>query len=147
MSDRAENYDKLKAELAEKEPGLTVYKDGHRVARRSEIIIYSVETAFLDAVVAQDGPSTKIGAIVSAQTSVKAPKQTPFDAYPPTDVAIISCHSLHGPTVDTTGQPLVLPITSQPLASRLKAAFPFAPSCTGQHHTCKFGFAIAVAFN
>ncbi|KAK0540742.1 prephenate dehydrogenase (NADP(+)) [Tilletia horrida] len=108
VCDRAENYDKLKAELAEKEPALTVYKDGHYVARRSDIIIYSVEAAFLDAVVAQYGPSTKIGAIVSAQTSVKAPEQKAFDAHLPTDVAIISCHSLHGPKVDTTGQPLVL---------------------------------------
>ncbi|KAE8270468.1 hypothetical protein A4X09_0g1865 [Tilletia walkeri] len=108
VCDRPENYEALKAELAEKEPGLTVYKDGHFVSRRSDVIIYSVEAAFLDAVVAQYGPSTKIGAIVSAQTSVKAPEQKAFDAHLPQDVSIISCHSLHGPKVDTTNQPLVL---------------------------------------
>jgi len=52
--------------------------------------------------------ATKIGAIVSAQTSVKAPEQKAFDAHLPSDVSIISCHSLHGPKVDTAGQPLVL---------------------------------------
>ncbi|KAE8229023.1 hypothetical protein CF326_g6023 [Tilletia indica] len=108
VCDRPENYESLRAELAEKEPGLTVYKDGHFVSRRSDVIIYSVEAAFLDAVVAQYGPSTKIGAIVSAQTSVKAPEQKAFDAHLPQDVSIISCHSLHGPKVDTTNQPLVL---------------------------------------
>ncbi|KAK0533413.1 prephenate dehydrogenase (NADP(+)) [Tilletia horrida] len=71
------------------------------VARRSDIITYTVEAAFLHAV--EYGPSTKIGAIVSAQTSVKPPEQTAFDAHLPTDVAIISSHSLHWPTVDTTG--------------------------------------------
>ncbi|CAD6891189.1 unnamed protein product [Tilletia controversa] len=108
VCDRAENYETLKADLAEKEPGLTVHKDGYFVSRRSDVIFYSVEAAFLDAVVAQYGPSTKIGAIVSAQTSVKAPEQKAFDAHLPADVSIISCHSLHGPKVDTTNQPLVL---------------------------------------
>ncbi|KAK0545228.1 prephenate dehydrogenase (NADP(+)) [Tilletia horrida] len=108
VCDRAENYEALKSELAQRQPSLTVCKDGHFVSRCSDIIIYSVEAAFLDAVVAQYGPSTKIGAIVSAQTSVKAPEQQAFDKHLPADVSIISCHSLHGPKVDTAGQPLVL---------------------------------------
>lgn len=87
---------------------MTVLRDGHHVARRSDFIIYSVEAAYIDDVVAQYGPSTKLGAIVSGQTSVKAPEKQAFEAHLPSDVYIISCHSLHGPKVDTTDQPLVL---------------------------------------
>ena len=52
--------------------------------------------------------ATKLGAIVAGQTSVKAPEKTAFEAYLPEDVHIVSCHSLHGPTVPPLGQPLVL---------------------------------------
>jgi prephenate dehydrogenase (NADP+) len=49
-----------------------------------------------------------MGAIVSGQTSVKAPEKIAFEKHLPLDTYIISCHSLHGPKVDTVGQPLVL---------------------------------------
>lgn len=49
-----------------------------------------------------------MGAVVSGQTSVKDPEKKAFERYLPEDAYIISCHSLHGPKVDTTGQPLVL---------------------------------------
>lgn len=49
-----------------------------------------------------------MGAIVSGQTSVKDPEKRAFETHLPEDAYIISCHSLHGPKVDTTGQPLVL---------------------------------------
>lgn len=49
-----------------------------------------------------------MGAIVSGQTSVKAPERKAFETHLPQDTSIISCHSLHGPKVDTAGQPLVL---------------------------------------
>lgn len=52
--------------------------------------------------------ATKIGAIVSGQTSVKAPERSAFEKHLPSDTEIISCHSLHGPKVDPAGQPLVL---------------------------------------
>lgn len=52
--------------------------------------------------------AAKIGSIISGQTSVKAPEKAAFDKHLPQDVHIISCHSLHGPKVDPTGQPLVL---------------------------------------
>lgn len=106
VCDRPEQYEKLQSEL--KDSGMTVYRDGHYVARKSDFIIYSVEAAYIDDVVAQYGPSTKLGAIVSGQTSVKAPEKQAFDTHLPSDVHIISCHSLHGPKVDTTDQPLVL---------------------------------------
>lgn len=52
--------------------------------------------------------ASKIGSIVSGQTSVKAPEKAAFEKHLPKDVFVISCHSLHGPKVDTAGQPLVL---------------------------------------
>ena len=51
--------------------------------------------------------ATKVGAIVGGQTSVKAPERTAFEKYLPPDVDIVSCHSLHGPTVSPEGEPLV----------------------------------------
>ena len=52
--------------------------------------------------------ATKVGAIVSGQTSVKAPEKAAFEKYLPQDVHIVSCHSLHGPSVSPLGQPLVV---------------------------------------
>jgi prephenate dehydrogenase (NADP+) len=59
--------------------------------------------------------ATKVGAIVAGQTSVKAPEKAAFEKYLPEDVHIVSCHSLHGPTVSPLDQPLVsknLPLIS-----------------------------------
>jgi prephenate dehydrogenase (NADP+) len=52
--------------------------------------------------------ATKIGAVVAGQTSVKAPEKAAFEAHLPEDIHIVSCHSLHGPSVPPLGQPLVL---------------------------------------
>ncbi|MCJ1409985.1 prephenate dehydrogenase (NADP(+)) [Ptychographa xylographoides] len=52
--------------------------------------------------------ATKQGAIVGGQTSCKAPEVAAFERHLPADVEIISCHSLHGPNVDSNGQPLVI---------------------------------------
>ena len=78
------------------------------MSRISDWIIYSVEAEHVDEVVAKYGPSTKVGAIVGGQTSCKAPELAAFDKYLPSDVEIVSCHSLHGPSVDPRGQPLVI---------------------------------------
>lgn len=51
--------------------------------------------------------ATKVGAIVGGQTSCKAPELDAFEKHLPTDVEILSCHSLHGPKVNPNGQPLV----------------------------------------
>jgi prephenate dehydrogenase len=53
--------------------------------------------------------ATKLGAIVGGQTSCKAPEMAAFEQHLPNDVEIISCHSLHGPGVNSKGQPLVRP--------------------------------------
>lgn len=109
---------------------MNVVKDGHAVSRVADYTIYSVEAEYIDAVVAQYGPcecvgicslllasffpltgistsATKIGAVVGGQTSVKAPERAAFEKYLPADVDIVSCHSLHGPTVSPEGEPLV----------------------------------------
>ena len=51
--------------------------------------------------------ATKVGAIVGGQTSCKAPELAAFERHLPSDVEIVSCHSLHGPKVNPKGQPLV----------------------------------------
>ncbi|KAJ6531347.1 prephenate dehydrogenase [Mycena capillaripes] len=107
VCDQPAKYEALKADYSGV-PGVTVFPDGHGVARSSDFIMYSVEAEFIDRVVAQYGPSTKIDAVVAGQTSVKAPEKAAFEKYLPADVHIVSCHSLHGPGVSPVGQPLVL---------------------------------------
>eukprot|EP01135_Chromosphaera_perkinsii_P000077 Nk52_evm28s24 gene=Nk52_evmTU28s24 len=88
--------------------GIYIYKDGHQVSRRSDYIFYSVETSNIDKVVSLYGPSSKMGAIIAGQTSVKAPEIAAFEKYIPSDCHIVTCHSLHGPRVDPKGQSLVV---------------------------------------
>lgn len=45
---------------------------------------------------------------MGGQTSCKDPEIKAFEEHLPADVDIVSCHSLHGPNVDTRNQPLVL---------------------------------------
>ncbi|GAA5964980.1 hypothetical protein JCM21900_004693 [Sporobolomyces salmonicolor] len=107
VCDLPEKYDQL-VEYCHGKDRVVAMRDGHYVSRESDFIIYSVEAAFLDRVVAQYGPSTKVGAIVSGQTSVKAPERAAFEKYLPEDVKIVSIHSLHGPTVPPDGQALII---------------------------------------
>ncbi|KAL4244874.1 Prephenate dehydrogenase [NADP(+)] [Abortiporus biennis] len=107
VCDLPNKYDSLKAKYAGV-PGVHVLRDGHGVSRISDWIMYSVEAEFIDKVVAEYGPSTKVGAIVAGQTSVKTPEREAFEKHLPEDVHIVSCHSLHGPSVPPKGQPLVL---------------------------------------
>ncbi|KAI0636555.1 Prephenate dehydrogenase [Trametes polyzona] len=107
ICDLPSKYEALKAKY-EGVPGIRVLQNGHLVSRVSDWIMYSVEAEYIERVVADYGPSTKVGAIVAGQTSVKAPEKTAFEKYLPEDVEIVSCHSLHGPTVSPVGQPLVL---------------------------------------
>ncbi|KIW66705.1 hypothetical protein PV04_06010 [Phialophora macrospora] len=105
--DRPDKFQTLQEEY-ENEKGINVLPNGHLVSRASDWIIYSVEAELIEKIVAEYGPSTKVGAIVGGQTSCKAPELAAFDKYLPSDVEIVSCHSLHGPAVDPTGQPLVV---------------------------------------
>ncbi|KAK0646553.1 hypothetical protein B0T16DRAFT_164673 [Cercophora newfieldiana] len=105
--DREEKYDDLVEEFAGNS-NVQILRNGHLVSRASSYIIYSVEAAAIGCVVAQFGPSTRLGAIVGGQTSCKDPEIKAFEEHLPSDVDIVSCHSLHGPSVDPKGQPLVL---------------------------------------
>lgn len=106
--DREERYEELKESLSSLLPDVEIYKNGFYVSRVADYIIYSVEAENIDKIVSLYGPSTKVNAIVGGQTSCKSPEIAAFEKYLPGDVEIVSVHSLHGPRVDTTGQPLVL---------------------------------------
>ncbi|KAK6352976.1 prephenate dehydrogenase (NADP(+)) [Orbilia brochopaga] len=106
--DTPEKYAGLKAEFEGGGSPITIVENGHLVSRCSDYIIYNVPAESIDAVVKLYGPSTKMGAIVGGQTSCKAPEIAAFEAHLPSDVEIISCHSLHGPRVDSRGQPLAV---------------------------------------
>jgi prephenate dehydrogenase (NADP+) len=96
----------LESELAG--TGVNILDDGIAVSRRSDLIIYSVEAHNIGEAAARYGPSTKPGAIVSGQTSVKTPEIEAFEKYLPKDVSIIPIHSLHGPSVAMKGQTMVV---------------------------------------
>ncbi|KAI0241814.1 prephenate dehydrogenase (NADP(+)) [Massospora cicadina] len=99
--------------------GIRLWRDGYAVTRRSDYIIYSVEAENIGRAVAQYGPASKVGAVVggqvsyrtaliAAKTSVKAPEIHAFEAHLPADTEIVTCHSMHGPNVDPTAQPLAV---------------------------------------
>jgi prephenate dehydrogenase (NADP+) len=96
------------AETKGEQKNIEIFPNGHFVSRSSDWIMYSVEAKNIDAVVARYGPSTKQGAIVGGQTSTKAPEIAAFEKHLPSDVQIVTCHSLHGPGVNPAGQPLVI---------------------------------------
>jgi prephenate dehydrogenase (NADP+) len=88
--------------------GYVVCKDGYGITRKCDFVIYCVEAAVIDFVVAKYGPTMKLGSIACGQTSVKHPEIRAFEEHLPTDVHIVTCHSLHGPNVDPKGQPMVI---------------------------------------
>ncbi|KAI0015445.1 prephenate dehydrogenase [Xylariomycetidae sp. FL0641] len=105
--DKADQYEGLCQEFSSRN-NIQILRNGHLVSRASDYIIYSVEAAAIGRVVSEYGPSTKQNAIVGGQTSCKDPEIKAFEEHLPPDVDIVSCHSLHGPKVDTKDQPLVL---------------------------------------
>lgn len=107
VCDRPERYESLRADYKDR-PNVEVMTNGHLVSRAADFIIYSVDAEFLESVVAQYGPSTKPGAIVAGQTSVKAPERAAFEKCLPSDVKICSVHSLHGPSISPDGEALIL---------------------------------------
>ena len=102
-------FDRLAELRMELHPvGIEVLLDGHEVSRKSDFIIYCVEAEKIDAVVGQFAKSTKYGAIVAGQTSVKHPEIAAFEKHLPADAHIVTAHSLHGPGFSTKGQTLVV---------------------------------------
>ncbi|KAH9248413.1 hypothetical protein BASA81_013953 [Batrachochytrium salamandrivorans] len=73
---------------------------GFAVVRRCDFVVFSVEAMSIKAVVSKFGPAMK--------TSVKTPEIAAFEEFLPPDVQIVTCHSLHGPSVNPSGQPLVV---------------------------------------
>lgn len=104
--DLPENHDKLEQELGPL--GIKIVDNGKDIARISDLVIYSVEAEKLEQVVAECGPSTRYGAIVAGQTSVKTPEVTIFEKYLPADAQIITFHAMHGPGFEPEGQKLIL---------------------------------------
>jgi prephenate dehydrogenase (NADP+) len=88
--------------------GYKVYKDGFSITRKCDFVMFSVEAASIDMVVSKYGPSMKVNSIACGQTSVKSPEINAFERYLPEDCSIVTCHSLHGPGVDPSGQPMVV---------------------------------------
>lgn len=105
-SDLPEFYEQLLTEL--NPLGIEVLTDGNAVSRKCDIIFYAVEAEKITEVVQRYGSSTKYGAIVAGQTSVKHPEIAAFEKYLPRDVNIITCHSLHGPGFDSKDQTLIV---------------------------------------
>lgn len=104
--DKDELYEQMKDKF--KDYKFTVLRNGHYVSRVSDFIIYSVEAESIRKIVSMYGPSSKFGSIVGGQTSCKEPEVEAFEYWLPKDNKIITLHSLHGPNVNTMGQPLVL---------------------------------------
>jgi prephenate dehydrogenase (NADP+) len=104
--DLPENRARLEEELAPYD--IKVMDSGKDVSRISDLIIYSVEADRMPQVVGEFGSSTKYGAIVAGQTSVKTPEITTFEKYLPADAQIITFHGMHGPGFKPKGQKLIL---------------------------------------
>ncbi len=104
--DLPQNRDALNEELGTL--NIKILTDGVAVSRICDFILYSVEAENIEKVVAQCGPSTKFGAVVAGQTSVKAPEIAAFEKHLPKDTQILTCHALYGPAVNPVGQTLVL---------------------------------------
>lgn len=104
--DREELFEELKLKHANSKFELVL--NGHYVSRVSDYTIYSVEAANIDKIVGMYGASTKLGSIVGGQTSCKYAEIAAFEKHIPSDVRIVTVHSLHGPKVNTEDQPLVI---------------------------------------
>ncbi|RQO66126.1 prephenate dehydrogenase/arogenate dehydrogenase family protein [Pedobacter sp. KBW06] len=105
-SDLPERRDELNEAL--NPHGITILEDGKEVSRICDVIFYAVESEKIEQVLAMYGSSTKYGAIVAGQTSVKHPEIVAFEKYLPKDIQIITCHSLHGPGFDPAGQKMIV---------------------------------------
>lgn len=91
-------------QLEEALPNVKILDDAVAISRISDLIMYAVETENIDEVVRLAGPSTKFGAIVTGQTSVKTPEINAFEKHLPKDVQILGSHALFGPSISPQGQ-------------------------------------------
>ncbi len=106
--DLPEHRKALQIYFDERDLPVKVLADGVQLSRLCDMILYCVETSSIIEVVKHFGPSTKYGAIVGGQTSVKTPEFNAFSKYLPSDTQIITNHALFGPHVDTSNQTQIL---------------------------------------
>lgn len=99
-------YESLLEQFAD--TSVTILETAASVARKADFLLYAVEAANIAKVVAETSNSIKFGSIVAGQTSVKTPEIAAFEKYLPSDVYIVTCHSLHGPAFSTEGQKLIV---------------------------------------
>jgi prephenate dehydrogenase (NADP+) len=103
---RPENFHALEREF--ENTNIHILEDGIAVSRICDFILYSVEAENIKNVIQKYGPSTKFGAIVSAQTSVKSQEFEALRDYIPQDAQLVSCHALYGPTVNPNQQTIIV---------------------------------------
>jgi prephenate dehydrogenase (NADP+) len=87
---------------------IKVLENGKEVSRLSDVVIYSVEADRMEQVVAECSSSTRFGAIVAGQTSVKHPEIALFEKYLPANANIVTFHAMHGPGFEPKGQKLII---------------------------------------
>ncbi|KAJ1506327.1 prephenate dehydrogenase (NADP(+)) [Coelomomyces lativittatus] len=104
VCDVPENYQRLKGRF----PQYNVCHDGHIVHQISDYILYCVNSASVSQLIQNYAPSMKPGTTVGGQTSTKSLEIKAFEAFCPRDVNIVTCHSFHGPDVESTKYPLVV---------------------------------------
>jgi prephenate dehydrogenase (NADP+) len=104
--DLPQNVNAIKEEL--KNTSVTILKDAVAISRTCDFIMYAVEVDNIEKIVKHAGPSTKQGAIVTGQTSIKTPEIKAFMQYLPKDTQIIGSHALFGPSVSPVGQTIAV---------------------------------------
>ena len=104
--DLPEKFSILESELSD--TNIKILPDAISVSRLCDFIIYCVEAENIESVVKFAGPSTKFGAIVTGQTSVKTPEILAFEKYLPSDAQIVGSHALFGPSVSPEGQTMAI---------------------------------------
>lgn len=104
--DLPEKFPLLQSELSDTK--IKILPDPVSVSRLCDFIMYAVEAENIESVVKYAGPSTKFGAIVTGQTSVKTPEVLAFEKYLPADAQIVGSHALYGPSVSPEGQTMAV---------------------------------------
>jgi prephenate dehydrogenase (NADP+) len=104
--DLPNKYHELVTELSNTK--IKILPDAVSVSRICDFIMYCVEAENITEVVKFAGPSTKYGAIVTGQTSVKTPEIAAFEKYLPKDTQIVGSHALFGPAINPKGQTIAI---------------------------------------
>ena len=104
--DPPEKREALAAELGPL--GIAVEPDADAVIAQSELVVISVEAERVAELIARHAPRARAGTIFGAQTAVKSIEIPAFEKHLPPSCPIVTCHSLHGPSLSPRGQVLAL---------------------------------------